>query len=139
MPLNHRAILFASLAKLAAAEHDRDQLPASTAHSVSGYIQATVERKTVEESFAGVLAVGADSQSNASSACDQAELLATLLDAMPKTRAASLLASLPEDFARLGQLPAVSEESAAAARALLKRLRIARTITKRGSVTFSRS
>ncbi len=131
-----RAVCYLALGKIAPKRGDRDKLIAGTTYDVDLQITGKVGRRAVSEEIAGTLVVGEDQVRNASVACDQAELLACVAEALPKAGRDRLFKKLRELHAAHGTLPAVDSGILAEAKALLTELRSTKVTEVRGNVTF---
>lgn len=134
-----QSVVLASIEYMAGKRVRREHLDAGSETRVQGVINATVGRARIELPFARVLSVGHEQTSASSSKPDETLVVAWLLDQLPESERDSVLARLPEEFARLGTLPSVTDKRREQAEELLKRLRSSKTVTKRGAVVFAQS
>lgn len=132
-----QAVLWASLAKIADKEQDRDKLQPGADHHVLVNVHASIDGELVQLQKHGHLKVGHDSESSSSSAPNADHLVGLLLGKIAKRTRDKLLDDLPAHFLEHGELPEVSKQLKATAKRLQDQLRAKKTVTKRGPVHFS--
>lgn len=135
----YRTVVWQALAKLADKESSRDVLPDGAAYVVEGVFSGEVDGQAVSLDVEGKLCVGHESVQASSIAPCAAHVLALALEQIPKTRRGQILDILPKQFSELGELPPVSHDLVDSAEALLTSLRSRKTVTRRGTVHFSRA
>lgn len=131
-----RAVAYLTLSKVAPKRGDRDLLFGGASYDVDLEITGKVAGRKISETVTGLLLVGEDQSRNSSSACDQAELLAVVANALDKPTRDRLFKRLRETFRETERLPPIDSHTVAEAKALLDELRSTKTTTVRGNVTF---
>jgi hypothetical protein len=130
------AAMWHALAKHAAKQADREQLRAGQTYDVKIDLCGHIAGRWRHAELGGVLTVDHDQTQARSSACDQAHLVAVLLEALPATRRRALLADLPQRYLETKELPPVEDATLSAAELLLGKLRTAEPSLRKGNVSF---
>lgn len=131
------AFAWASLAKAADKETDRDELPAGSVGSVDLTITGTVQGKPFCRHIVGVLSVGHDQTRASTVTPDQPRLVARILSKLNTTTREKILNDLPQEFAdHGGRLPDVPEPLVRSVQGMLKRLRAQKSSFARGPLRF---
>lgn len=130
------AALWQVVEKLAEKHVNRDRLKAGGSYDVTVAIIGNVDGHETRERFSGALTVDHNTTQAKATPCDQAELVGLLLSALPKKKAAELLADLPRHFAKTGHLPEVPAASVTDAKNLLSQLRSTTDQPRRGSTRY---
>lgn len=133
-----RSIAWAAIAKVAAAEGCRDHLNPGT-HEVAGVFAGEVDGDPIQLDLAGQLQIGVDATAASSKGEPPAHVLALCLSHVPKTRRSAILDDLPEHYSRDGVLPAADPQLLVASEKLLESLRSRSTVSRKGTVHFSRA
>lgn len=114
----------------------RDDLPDGFETDCVIDVHATFGKQIVQETIAGRLSVGHDSQSASTSKADDAHVVAWLLDQLTQSDQQDLMKRLLSHKKLHGELPEVGKAAKENAKLLLNGLRDQVTVTRRGTVRF---
>lgn len=114
----------------------RDELRAGASTPVDLRIVGIVGGQVVDETVAGSLTVGHETEKASNTAVPTTAIVAYLLEQLPATRREWLLENLPSIFQAAGKLELGDDSYRETADLLLKQLRAKSTKTSRGAVRF---
>ena len=130
------AVAWATLAKAASKESNRDDLASGSSHTVNLKIDGDVDGTPFDQSLSAVITVGRDSVRAINATPSVSHVIASILAKLNSTMRKVILRNLPEEFERAGcALPQVPNTLVNETDQILKRLRAKRQIPVQDTAT----